>query len=569
MNKHKIIANVATFPGRQEIFEYTIKSILDQVDQLNVYLNDFDEIPDFLKRENIKTVLSKNAKGDLKDNGKFYFLEECPDDAYYFTIDDDIEYPYDYVLRLVSFLESKEDAVVAGVHGIIFHSDFKSFRRTRTSFYFGHALEENMIVSALGTGTLAFKKEQLAGLTLDDFATPGMADLWLAAFCKLHRVEMISIKREAGWLKDLHGDLENEYTLWNESGKNEEMQNKIIKDNKLWELNSKGEWLWRRRLELVQVKNQQIISNLEQLYGEFNGKFRKIESSKSFRLGNLFFRSIKRPVKILTFPFNFLAILVTDSNLVYKILSIYKKTIGLAWKLNRSKKRKVLVVVNHYYGQGKDFKGKSSSQEPGVRRGIIERALKSLRNIPGAEVVVCGINGKSLMPIDKDFSHLSDPSFLVYESIEWMASQVDKYDYFINIEDDILLTKETFDRVVDFDKSNSVNECLHPNRMEKDAGKEYCVDFKAWPGWTNIEKVYKGHILKVAINPHSGLSILSKEKLKFAMNNINLKRRDKIIGHYMASAYANLNSPFLLFRASDILSWHKVIHLDNWKPKNN
>lgn len=233
----------------------------------------------------------------------------------------------------------------------------------------------------------------------------------------------------------------------------------------------------------------------------------------------------------------------------------------------KKKKPKVLALVNHYYGKGNEFGGKSTYQNEKLRKEIAQKVISSLGEIPNIDIKVCGIKDCSLLEIDQDFSHIENPSFLIYETIEWMAFQAEKYDYFINIEDDILFTRETFERILGFDKDNPVNECFHPNRMEYKDGEEYCVDLKAMPGWIDISKKYKEYELRVANNPHSGVSIMSREKLVYAQKRIDLKRRDKIIGHYMASAYANLHSPFLMFRTFPNLSAHKVIHLDNWEPK--
>jgi len=231
------------------------------------------------------------------------------------------------------------------------------------------------------------------------------------------------------------------------------------------------------------------------------------------------------------------------------------------------KKLKVLAVVNHYYGEGNEFGGKSTYQNEEVRKEIIQKVISSLSEIPRTDIKVCGIKKNSLFEIDQDFSHLENPSFLIYETIEWMFSQIDKYDYFINIEDDILLDRETFERILEFDRKNLVNECFHPNRMEYKDGREYCVDLKAMPGWTQMSKKYANYDLRVALNPHSGISVLSKDKILYAKKYVDFKKRDKIIGHYMASAYANLHSPFMMFRPFPNLSSHKVIHLDNWEPK--
>ena len=231
---------------------------------------------------------------------------------------------------------------------------------------------------------------------------------------------------------------------------------------------------------------------------------------------------------------------------------------------------RVLVLVNHYYSKKNvsDFPGKCAKQDKEIRKSIVEKVLNELKRIPNVDVKICGIKGCSIFEIDQDFSHIQNPAFLVYSSIEWMFSQVDQYDYFVNIEDDIFLTKETFDEIVQFDKSHSVDECYHPNRMECDEnGVEYCPDFKARSGWENISMKYKGHKLKVAKNSHSGLAIFSRPKMIFAKNKVNLKRREIIIGYYMASAFANVNAPFLLYRNFSNLSKHKVIHLDNWEER--
>ncbi len=228
---------------------------------------------------------------------------------------------------------------------------------------------------------------------------------------------------------------------------------------------------------------------------------------------------------------------------------------------------KILAIVNHYYGETEGFRGKSNYQDVNIRKKIVKQVIDSLKNISGVEVKVCGIIGSSLVPIDKDFSYIINPSFLVYETIEWMFSQVNKYDYFINIEDDILLDRETFERILEFDRHNLPNECFHPNRIEQKDGKEYCVDLEAMPGWTQMSKKYSNYDLRVALNPHSGISILSKEKLLYAGKYVDFEKREIIIGHYMASAYANLHAPFLMYRSFPDLTAHKVIHLDNWEPK--
>ena len=134
---------------------------------------------------------------------------------------------------------------------------------------------------------------------------------------------------------------------------------------------------------------------------------------------------------------------------------------------------RVLCYVNHYFGRAVGFEGlaqpRSTTGDDGHRRLIVAACLDALRALPGAEVNVCGIAGNALETIDIDFSQaLSDPRMLPFESLAHMARRVDEYDYFINIEDDILVPPETFANVVAFDQESLVNEVLHPNRIEED-----------------------------------------------------------------------------------------------------
>ena len=98
----KIYANMATIPKRIPQLEVVVNCILPQVDVLNVYLNNFEEVPWFLKKDKINIVRSQE-EGDRGDAGKFYWADKVS--GYYFTIDDDIAYPPDYVEALKKGLE--------------------------------------------------------------------------------------------------------------------------------------------------------------------------------------------------------------------------------------------------------------------------------------------------------------------------------------------------------------------------------------------------------------------------------------------------------------------------------
>lgn len=331
--------------------------------------------------------------------------------------------------------------------------------------------------------------------------------------------------------------------------------------------------------EDVLNKNEKIkkLERLERLeIKKLKEEIRQMKSSKFWRLRSIYIKYKKKIVFGLFSPGRFIRkyAKAAKNRILPRKYRIDKKYRAInedfLVKLSKKEHPKVLAIVNHYYSKknAHEFPGKSAKQDAEIRKDIVGKVVNELRTIPNVDVKICGIKGCSLFDVDLDFSYLKNPAFIVYESIEWMFSQIDEYDYFINIEDDILLTKETFRQIVEFDKTHLINECFHPNRMEIDEdGDEYCADFKARSGWENLQMNYNSRFLRVAKNPHSGLAILSKPKMIYARDYIDLKKREIIIGYYMASAFANVNSPFLLYRSFDDLSAHKVIHLDNWEER--
>jgi hypothetical protein len=229
---------------------------------------------------------------------------------------------------------------------------------------------------------------------------------------------------------------------------------------------------------------------------------------------------------------------------------------------------KVLCHVNHYFGPSRNFVGGSTTAEAGKRRHTVETCLSALRELPNAAVDlrVCGIGGHALVPLDVDYGHLEDPTELVYESLYDMASRVEDYDYFVNIEDDILVPAASWLNVLEFDRTCLVNEILHPNRLEvDDTGFRYCVDLYGNPTWTHQTKRFQGRTIRVAVTPHSGLLIMSRAKLRYALSEIDSSFRGVVFARRMESALAHFHSPFSLYRTYDDPDFHHVLHLDRWK----
>ena len=230
---------------------------------------------------------------------------------------------------------------------------------------------------------------------------------------------------------------------------------------------------------------------------------------------------------------------------------------------------KILCYVNHYYNPQGRFDGKSSGEDAESRKNIVYDTLRALKQIENITIKICGIEGFALVDIDIQFNRLNDSRTLIFASLVEMTKHIDEYDYYINIEDDILINNNVMENIYQFDKHSSLTEVFLPNRLEKIGTHYYCIDTKVFPGWINTERQYNGNLLKVAINPHSGILILNNSKMKYCASNIDLSSYEKTIGGPMASSFAHFHKPFILFRSRNDIMFHYVTHLDNWAPKKN
>jgi len=220
----KITISMATFPPREKVVELVIRALLPQVDYLNIYLNDFESIPNFLQHPKINAVLSKDAKGDLRDNGKFYFLDRIHE-GYHIMVDDDINYPENYIATLILKIEQYGRNAIVGSHGVILDNPITRFFQDRTVYNFIKSLDRDCFVNLLGTGTICY---HTSTLSMEGFSAPhtGMADVYLALIAREQKIPMVCIQRPSGWMSEInHGG----GTLWDEFKADDKKQTKLVK----------------------------------------------------------------------------------------------------------------------------------------------------------------------------------------------------------------------------------------------------------------------------------------------------------------------------------------------------
>jgi hypothetical protein len=201
------IANVATYPAREQNCLPALHSIAKQVDVLNLTLNEYTSVPaTFRELGNANFHLPDR---NYKDLGKFCFDVGAEDDV--FLCDDDIIYPPDYVNWMIHLrAQETETDPVLGVHGVTYTDYYDGRSRSgRLVHMFHRALDEPLQMNQLGTGTIYVKGRQMPSLDYMD-GSSGFVDIRFARHAHEQGYPMICVARGDNWLTEL----KNEETLY-------------------------------------------------------------------------------------------------------------------------------------------------------------------------------------------------------------------------------------------------------------------------------------------------------------------------------------------------------------------
>ena len=190
-----ITIQIASIPTRKHLLKETIKSLKDQCDILNVFLNSYKEIPEYFKDySNITGKLLDNSTGDA---AKFYGVENLK--GYILTCDDDLIYPKDYVKIMISQID-KYKCIISNHGRILFPRPIGSYYRHKVVNY--HCIlyvEKDHKVEVGGTGVMGFHSDHFK-IKYSDFKLPNMADVFVAIKA-WRKVDIIVNAHCDSWIK--------------------------------------------------------------------------------------------------------------------------------------------------------------------------------------------------------------------------------------------------------------------------------------------------------------------------------------------------------------------------------
>lgn len=177
----KKIGCVATFKGREEALELMLESVKDQFDKVLIY-------------DNSKSTI------DLTDNGKFAGLFTLKEPCYYFTLDDDLIYPPDYVSRMVEAINYTGRIVTC--HGrVLLGEDLNYYNGHKFFSCLGDVMHDGLIDVA-GTGVTAFRTDYFNPIQVALNANQRMSDLIFSYYAKKEGKKILMLPHLKGWIKD-------------------------------------------------------------------------------------------------------------------------------------------------------------------------------------------------------------------------------------------------------------------------------------------------------------------------------------------------------------------------------
>ena len=236
-----IFAFMATYPGGFSKVGKAVESLLNQTHNLTkliLHVNG-NTLPSNLPDDPRLEVIA--SEEDYADNGKFKHMSNHS--GYILTVDDDINYPEDYVEKMIEYVEQFGKKALVGIHGatlpygppITRWSYYRDMRRTHG---FTEKHSSFCFVNVLGTGTLAFHSD-LGIPNVDDMDTKRMVDLHVAVWAQKQGTPMVACLRAKNWLTEFEDAGDNR--IWQQANTDRELQNQMIltiRKIPFWEIGS-------------------------------------------------------------------------------------------------------------------------------------------------------------------------------------------------------------------------------------------------------------------------------------------------------------------------------------------
>ena len=240
-NLDEISIGMATYSGGFSTLVKAVTSLLNQsveATRICIYVNGDQAPPKLPSDPRISIVQGM----DITDIGKFKAIDGYM--GYLFTVDDDIEYPYDYIEKMIREIEENNRTHLIGVHGAIMPagpplSRWSTYSEMRRTHVFETSSITNFPVNVIGTGTLGFHSD-IGLIPWEQFDYNRMVDLHLASWAQNNNHPMKIISRPRRWLEEINSELDGR--IWQTANINKNLQWEmldVLQRSTKWQIHGK------------------------------------------------------------------------------------------------------------------------------------------------------------------------------------------------------------------------------------------------------------------------------------------------------------------------------------------
>ena len=204
-------ANIATMPSRLNQLSIMLESIYDQFDEIRICLNEFESVPKWLEEKEKVIIIIPDKDGEpynATDNGKFaYCMSHARiglDHEYYFTLDDDIVYPPNYVEETVKNIDTY--GCIVTYHGRTLIGAGRGYYREHEVYHNQWEQKDSFEIDVAGTGVSAFRTDYFCPSEIAFSKYQCMSDLVFSLEAAKQGKTIGCCARPAQWFKLLKAE---------------------------------------------------------------------------------------------------------------------------------------------------------------------------------------------------------------------------------------------------------------------------------------------------------------------------------------------------------------------------
>ena len=212
----RIVVGIATTGDRPNELKHTLESLNEQTvkaDLIHVH-------------DNSKEI-------DYTDNAKFIILSHLPDEVYFFSCDDDILYPEDYIEKTIEAIETHQ--CIVSYHGRILRGLNRSYYHGHTALACKHHFPRTVELDIVGTGVCAWKTSYFNPTELYKAEDKCMSDLVFSLEATKQGKKMMHIGHKAKWI--VPQELPKGTTIYEAHHRNDKRQSEIA--DEIWRIKNK------------------------------------------------------------------------------------------------------------------------------------------------------------------------------------------------------------------------------------------------------------------------------------------------------------------------------------------